>query len=74
MEFLELVLGIGIIPIGTIRICGISFRILRIPIIPETELPGNADQARIPRILIISIGIILIPGIHSRNSNNSNWN
>ena len=47
LEFLELILGIGIIPIGIIRILGIDSRILRIPKIPETELPGNAGQARV---------------------------
>ena len=46
-EFLELILGFRIIPIGIIGILGINSRILRIPKIPETELPGNAGQARI---------------------------
>ena len=39
--------GFGIIPIGTIGILRINSRILRIPTIPETELPGNAGQAMI---------------------------
>ena len=45
LEFLELILGT--IPIGIIGILRIHSRILRIPKIPETELPGNAGQARI---------------------------
>ena len=46
-EFLELILGFRIIPIGITGILRINSRILRIPKIPETELPGNAGQARI---------------------------
>ena len=46
-EFLELILGIRIIPMGIIGILRINSRIPRIPKIPETELPGNAGQARI---------------------------
>ena len=43
---------------------------LPIPKIPETELLGNAGQARIPRILFIPSGMIQFPRSNSQNSNN----
>ena len=55
LDFLELILGIGINPIEIIRILRINSRILRIPRIPETELPGNAGQERTPRILLFQL-------------------
>ena len=73
LEFLELILGTGTIPIGIIGILRINSRILKIPKIPEKELPGNAGQARISqknlRIGIIQIGINRILRINSRNWN-----
>ena len=44
---------IGIVLIGISRTLRIDSWVLRIPKIPETELQGNAGQARIARILTI---------------------
>ena len=46
-------------------------RILSIPKFLETELAGNADQARIPLILRVPIGIAQISRINSENSTKS---